>query len=121
MGADPPDTPYSLDPGVRARRDFLALCAIAWQTVSANGDAYLVEVGEVRVAMEQTLFYVTLRLYDSSSEMVTVELCAPPMMLMREGRPQDSAAVVLDALAGWLNRPAHDRPAILVVGQEETI
>ena len=111
----------SLDPATRARREFLALCAIAWQTVNANGDAYLVEVGEVRVAMEQTLFYVTLRLYDSSSEMVTVELCAPPTMLMRQGRPQDSAAVVLDALAGWLNRPAHDRPAILVVGHEETI
>jgi len=28
---------------------------------------------------------------------------------------------VLDALAAWLNRPAHDRPAILVAGHEETI
>ena len=69
----------SARPGSWCPGEFLALCAIAWQTVSANGDAYLVEVGEVHAAMEQTLFYVTLRLYDSSSEMVTVELCAPPI------------------------------------------
>ena len=38
-----------------------------------------------------------------------------------EVREGECAAVVLDALAGWLNRPAHDRPAILVVGHEEII
>ena len=113
--------PDDLDAGARARREFLALCSIAWQTVHSNNDVYLVEVGEVRVAMEQTLFYVTLRLYDSSSDSVTVELCAPPTMLMRQGRPQDSAAVVLKALAEWLNRAPHERPIPLVVGQEEIV
>ena len=33
----------------------------------------------------------------------------------------DSVEGARDAIAGWLNRPAHDRPAILVVGHEETI
>lgn len=119
-----PDTPHASDdqdPAARARREFLSLCSIAWQTVRSRNDVYLVEVGDVRVAMEQTLFYVTLRLYDSSSAMVTVELCAPPTMLMRQGRPQESAAVVLKALAEWLDRAPHERPAALIVGQEEIV
>ena len=121
MADSTPQASDDLDSGARARREFLALCSIAWQTVRSNDDVYLVEVGDVRVAMEQTLFYVTLRLYDSSSEKVTVELCAPPTMLMRQGRAQDSAAVVLRALAEWLNRPPHERPATLVIGQEEIV
>ncbi len=71
--------------------------------------------------MERTLFYATLRLYDSSSEMLTLELCTSPTMMMRQGRLQESAALTLAAVARWLEQTVHLRSATLVIGAEETV
>jgi hypothetical protein len=109
------------DLATRGRREFLALCPIAWQTVLSGGEIYLVEVGDVRLSVERTLFYVTLRLYDSSSEMLTLELCTSPTMMMRQGRVQESAALALDAVARWLEQPVHMRSATLIIGAEEIV
>jgi hypothetical protein len=105
----------------RGRREFLALCPIAWQTVQSGAEVYLVEVGDVRLSVERTLFDATLRLYDSSSEMQTLQLCASPTMMMRQGRAQESAAAALEALARWLDQPAHKRSNTVVIGVEDTV